>query len=231
MDVRTGVQVNGLVRGDESGGYRVLTSAGPVRADAVVLAVPALVAGSVCRSLDPGLSERLAQLPVTSSVSVSLGFRGGDLIGLPARQGFVVPASDGRRMRACVVSSRKYPGRAPEGHVLMRVVLDAAREDELTALDDVELVRIARDELASVLGLRAEPVLARVHRWLESMPSYTVGYLDQVAASREQLDAFPGVTVAGSGYDGAGVPECIAFAHRAVDSVLAAAPTTSGPNR
>jgi oxygen-dependent protoporphyrinogen oxidase len=225
------VQVNGLVRGDASGGYRVLTSAGPVRADVVVLAVPAKVAGSVCRSLDLGLSGRLAQLPVTSSVSVSLGFRDSDLIGLPAGQGFVVPASDGRLMRACVVSSRKYPRRAPEGHALLRVVLDAAREDELTALDDVELVRIARDELASVLGLRAEPVLARVHRWPESMPRYTVGYLDQVAAIREQLDAFPGVTVAGSGYDGAGLLECIASAHRAVDSVVAAVLTTSGPTR
>ncbi|HEX2805605.1 MAG TPA: hypothetical protein VHN80_05495 [Kineosporiaceae bacterium] len=74
----------------------MLTSAGPVRADAVVLAEPALVAGSVCLSLDLALSERLAPLPVTSSVSVSLGFRGGDLIVLPAGQGFVVPASDGR---------------------------------------------------------------------------------------------------------------------------------------
>ena len=59
-------------------------------------------------------------------------------------------------MRARVVSSRKYPGRAPEGYALLRVVLDAAREDELIGLDDAELVRIARDELASVLGLRAE---------------------------------------------------------------------------
>jgi len=56
------------------------------------------------------------------------------------------------------------------------------------------------------------------------MPQYAVGHLDRVAEVEQQLAAYPGVRLAGSGAYGLGIPDCVASAERAVDA-LATVPT------
>ena len=51
------------------------------------------------------------------------------------------------------------------------------------------------------------------------MPQYAVGHLDRVAEVEQQLHAFPGVVLAGSGAHGLGIPDCIASAERAVAAI------------
>jgi oxygen-dependent protoporphyrinogen oxidase len=152
-------------------------------------------------------------------VTVALGFRSDD-VDTPLRgSGYLVPASEGRAARACTWSSSKYAGRAPDGRVLLRVSLGGPGRSGVLEQPDSELVAVARRELAEVLGIRAEPVLSRVFRWTDVMPQYTVGHLDRLAALDQHLADHPGLVVAGSGYHGLGVADCIASGSRAAADI------------
>ena len=123
--------------------------------------------------------------------------------------------------RACTWSSSKYPGRAPHGHVLLRVSLGGAGRPTLAGMPDSQLLSMAQGELAASLGITADPVVGRVYSWTEVMPQYTVGHPGRVAAAERILSAHPGIVLAGSGYHGLSIPDCVGSAERAAAAVLA----------
>jgi oxygen-dependent protoporphyrinogen oxidase len=124
--------------------------------------------------------------------------------------GFVVPRSLGRPILASTWVSSKWRGRAPEGHVLVRVFFGGARGEDVLQRDDDALVRLARSELRGLMALDAEPVLSRVFRFDAASAQMRVGHLAKMRAIRERLSAVaPAVRVAGGGYDGVGIPDCI----------------------
>ena len=70
-------------------------------------------------------------------------------------------------------------------------------------------------EIPRVVQNKARMVGAE--RWIEALPQYAVGHVDRVKRIRAALPA--GLTVAGAGYDGVGIPACIASASRAVEEL------------
>jgi oxygen-dependent protoporphyrinogen oxidase len=52
------------------------------------------------------------------------------------------------------------------------------------------------------------------------MPQYLVGHLERVAAARGHLDRTPGLVLAGSAYEGVGIPDCIRQGKEAAVRVL-----------
>ena len=76
-----------------------------------------------------------------------------------------------------------------------------------------------RTELREILGIDQTPLLARVHRWPRAMPQYQVGHLHRLAAIGERLEHLPGVFLAGAGYRGVGIPDCIRDGMAAAESV------------
>ncbi|MDP2772736.1 MAG: protoporphyrinogen oxidase [Nocardioides sp.] len=224
VDVRLGTAVVDIADSGE-GGYLVRTRTADgdetvLRAGAVVLAVPTAVAAGMVAGLDPSLAAALTGTAYTSTVTVALGFRSDDVHAPLRGSGYLVPASEGRTARACTWSSSKYAGRAPAGRVLLRVSLGGPGRGDVLTQPDTELVAVARRELADVLGIRAEPVLFRVFRWADVMPQYNVGHLDRLVDLDRQLADHPGLVVAGSGYHGLGVADCIASGSQAAADVL-----------
>lgn len=208
-----------------SGGYsvQVATARGRERltADAVVVAVPATAAADALQGLDHGLATVLRETPYSSSATVSLGYRAADVPQRLKGHGYLVPAQERRMARACTWSSSKYPGRAPHGHVLLRVSLGGPGRPTLAGMTDVQLLSMAQGELRASLEITAEPVVGRVYSWTGVMPQYAVGHLSRVAAAERILSAHPGIVLAGSGYHGLSIPDCIGSAERAAATVLA----------
>jgi oxygen-dependent protoporphyrinogen oxidase len=94
--------------------------------------------------------------------------------------------------------------------VLLRAFFGGARGEDVLVRDDEALVRLARDELEGVMGLDAEPVLSRVFRFARKSPQMRVGHLATMRALHDRLfQLAPGVRLAGGGYDGVGIPDCI----------------------
>jgi protoporphyrinogen/coproporphyrinogen III oxidase len=191
-----------------------------VDVDAVILAVPAFEAASLLAGVDPDLAELHSEITYASSAIVTLAYREEDVPPLDG-YGYVVPRVEGTDVLACTWTSRKWSGRAPEGTVLIRVYAGRFGGRDVTEMRDGELLGLARGELA-LLGISAEPILTRFHRWSRGMPQYVLGHVERVERIEAALEAHPGLAVAGAAYRGVGIPDCIRSGEEAADSVARA---------
>ena len=203
----------------EGGTWRVVLEDGEVlAADVVILALPAFAAADLMAGVDLALATALGKIRYVSMATLSLGFRredlGRDLDGF----GFFVPWGEDRRILACSWSSSKFEGRAPDGSVLVRIFLGGAQREADLELEDDELIAGVLEELQEMLGVRGEPELTRLFRIPRGYPQYDVGHVQRVIQIEKLLPK--GVFVAGSGYDGVGLPACIASGHQAASGAL-----------
>jgi oxygen-dependent protoporphyrinogen oxidase len=130
----------------------------------------------------------------------------------------LVPRGEGLRTSACSFVSSKFPGRAPEGHVLLRAFLGGARDPDVLQLPDAELAALARREMRDVLGLRGAPVLERVYRWPRATPQMTVGHQERMSRLDRIVEGLPGLFLTGAGLHGTGLPDAIADGGRAASA-------------
>jgi len=203
------------------GRWRVATSeGGSFDADHVILATEAHATARLTRYVDPALATLVEEIPYASAATVSLGYRRTDVPHVLDGFGFVVPRSEGKALLAGTFASVKYPGRAPEGHVLIRGFLGGMLNAGVLAEDDDALVARARGELRDALGIAAEPVLTRLHRWPASMPQYRVGHLARVETIERALGALPGLSLAGAAYRGVGIADCVHSGEAAAEEAL-----------
>jgi oxygen-dependent protoporphyrinogen oxidase len=189
-------------------------------ADAVILCVPANLAGGLLPSLDHRLSELLEGIPYSSSMTVSLGFDERARATLPAGFGYLVPRKEQRRMLACTFVHAKFDHRAPEGKAMLRCFLGGARDPDVLGLSDEEVLAVVRRELKEILNFNAEPLFYRVHRWPASMAQYPVGHRGRVSAIEERLQDLPGLYLAGNAYSGIGISDCIRTGKSAAEKSL-----------
>jgi len=141
---------------------------------------------------------------------------------LPAISGYLVPAVDGRVVKAVTFSSVKWPHvGAGTGLLFARCSLGRTGEEALLQADDSELVRAAAAELAAATGVTGPPAAARVTRWGGALPQYDVGHLARVAQIRAAVASLPGLAVCGAAYDGVGIPACAATAAAAASQITA----------
>ncbi len=182
----------------------------PIEADVVLLAIPAYAAARVAGRFDEVLARRLERLRSASTATVFLGYRRADVAHPLDASGFLVPRATGRPVMAGTWVSSKWHGRAPEGHVLLRVFVGGPAADEALRGDDGALEALARRELGTWMGITATPMFSRVFRFDRASAQMRVGHADDLREVRERLEAgAPGVRVAGGGYDGIGIPDCI----------------------
>src|SRR5262249_40955857 len=172
----------------EDGGWRVgVELAEDERYDAVIVATPAHVAGSLLHGVDSSLASNLLSITYSSSVTVTLGYYKDQLAHLPPGFGFLVPRSEGKRMLACTFVHNKFPHRAPEGKGILRCFLGGARDEAVLALNDNEILDTVRRELKQLVKLDALPMFARVYRWRESMAQYEPGHIARVAEIEKRV--------------------------------------------
>ena len=216
--VLTGQEVRAIVR--EGRGYRIEHGGGSEAASAVIVATPAHVAARLLDSLDAGLAGQLGGIRYHSSVIVALGYArrnfGRELQGF----GFVVPRKEGKCLTACTWVSTKFPFRSgPEG-VLLRCFLGGSRNHGLLERSDERITADTLRELDEIMQLRATPSFVRIYRWENRMPQYDVGHLTRLETLAAHLKSHPGLCLAGNGYHGIGIPDCIQSGSAAAAAVL-----------
>jgi protoporphyrinogen/coproporphyrinogen III oxidase len=181
--------------------------------EAVILAVPAPFAGALLLNVNPEAASLLANMQYTSSGAVLFAY---DQLNLPSGFGFLVPASEGRKMLACTFVHNKFSHRAPRGKVLLRCFFSSSRMPELLHRREEDLKDISRQELKEILGIEAEPQFTHVYRWRYGLPQYEIGHLDRAAQIEAQLKQLTGLYLIGNSLYGLGVPDCIRSAKQAV---------------
>ena len=189
-----------------------------IKADAVILATPAFVSGQLLISLDPLLASELQSIPYASTATVSLAYRQSDIPRDLDGYGYVIPRREGRKALACTWTSTKFPHRAPDGFALIRVFVGRAGQD--IPWNEKDLLELAKEELNLTLGVTADPLLHRVFMWDKAMPQYNLGHPDVLKRIDAALENHPGLALAGNGYRGIGIPDCIHSGELAVKKTL-----------
>ncbi len=207
--VRTDARVTELRR---AGALIIESGIGRLDARAVILAVPGYVAGSLLRGFDTTLASFCDAVPYASTATVAFGYRRDQIAHPMQGTGFVVPRVERSALLAGTWVTSKWPGRAPDGHVLLRGFLGGGRDPQRLDDTDEELIDTARTELSDLLGITGEPVITRLFRWTRQSPQYEVGHLQRVAAIDDHLASLPGVFLTGSGFRAIGIPDCVADA-------------------
>lgn len=225
VELRTSTTATDLRRvGDQ---LVVTTSGGDVRADAVLLAVPAPAASRLLGGVAAGapVLADLAALPYASVAVVSMIVRG--LV--PTDSGLLVPPGELPSVKALTYSSAKWAWvgervRAAYGDdvAALRASVGRAGDVGVLQVDDATLVRRTFAETSTLPGWeRADLLDATVTRWGGGLPQYGLGHRPLVERLRLAVAGVPGVAVAGAYLDGVGVPACLAGADAAVLKLVA----------
>jgi len=220
-DLRLNTSVKMLQRSNVSMWDVTLDNGHTLTADDVIIAAPAYAAGKIVSDLDPELASVLRSIPYASTATVSLAYRQNDLSRPLDGYGYVIPRREGRRALACTWTSTKFPHRAPDGCALIRVFIGRAGQEADIPWDEAGLLAVAREELELTLGIIAEPLVNRVFIWESAMPQYNLGHPEKLAQIDAALERHPGLALAGNGYRGIGIPDCIHSGELAVEKILA----------
>jgi oxygen-dependent protoporphyrinogen oxidase len=204
----------------EAGGWVISAGLRSDDFDRVIVALPAPAAAEVLRIASPEVSRELAAIQYSSSITVGLGYDRDVRQSLPPGFGFLVPRSEGKKLLAATFVHNKFPHRAPEDHALLRCFFAGGNAENVWPLADAQIIGIVRDELQQILGLRAEPLFARVYKWKSAMAQYGVGHLDRIDRIERLRQHLPGLALAGNAYRGIGVPDCIRSGRDAAEQLL-----------
>jgi protoporphyrinogen/coproporphyrinogen III oxidase len=184
--------------------------------DAVVYTAPAHCLDEI--DLDFPGGERLSTLASIFHPPVAvlaLGF-GRDQVSHPLDGfGFLTPEVERRRVLGAVFSSSLFPGRAPEGHVMITALVGGTRDPDLVQADPQTLTARVLDDLRPLLGTRGDPTFRVVQVWPKAIPQYVLGYgrFKEIAEDVERRNR--GLVLAGTYRDGVSLGDAIVSGEQA----------------
>ena len=211
--VRCGAHVRALSR--TASGWSVMVDGDrePIPADAVVLAAEPWASAELLRALDPAAAAQLAAIPCPFVGIVALGYGPSALKRVPIGFGVLFSRGEDIRMLGNLWETQVYPGRGPEGHVLIRALFGGSVDQDASSFDADQLSALARAEIAQLYGISDAPVFEYVKRIPRAIPQYEIGHRERVVRVERALEALPGLAMTGSGLRG------VAFADAASDGV------------
>ena len=177
-------------------------------ADAVVLTCPAHRQAAVLHDLDRGLADEIAGIVSNKVAVVALGYRRDDVPGDLQGFGYIAPQRTRRDVLGVQWCSSIFPGRAPEGAVLLRAMCGGWHRPELVGWDDLTLVEAVRRDLYAAMGITAAPRLHHIVRWEQAIPQYHLGHLERVARIEARAGSHPGLFLSGNAYHGVALNDC-----------------------
>lgn len=221
--IRTSTPVTAL-RPTPSGSYpwEVDTADTSTGASAIILATPAPMAGRLTSNLDEHLAG-LSSVNSAGAAMVTFVFSSADSE-LPATgTGVLIPLAsewneDIMMTTAITFLDRKWPHLRREGEIILRAHVGRIDDRRSEVLGDEALIERVRQEITTVLGRVGPALHARVQRWPQGLPQYYVGHQELVARARRALAPYA-IRLAGSAYDGVGIPASIGSGRRAAREV------------
>jgi protoporphyrinogen/coproporphyrinogen III oxidase len=222
-DLRLNTKVEKLTRRAD-GTYDIIAesngSATTIHADAVIITTPAPVAGNLLFSHIPS-AWMLREIPYISTATVVIGYRKDTIFANLDASGFVVPRRENRAITASTWLSTKWPHTTNGEYVIIRCYVGRAKQQEFLNLPDDKMAEMVRSEIENLVGITAQPEFTKVTRWDRAMPQYLVNHLDNVRKVEQELATeLPHVYIAGAGYRGIGIPDCIAQGRQAANLAL-----------
>jgi oxygen-dependent protoporphyrinogen oxidase len=178
-------------------------------ADAVVLTCPAYQQANILADLDETLALKVSEIAYNRVAVVALGYRAVDVKHRLDGFGYLTPQRDRRDVLGVQWCSSIFPGRAPEGLVLLRALCGGWNRPDILDWDEPRLLQAVRDELAQTMGVQGEPVFHQIVRWPRAIPQYHLGHLDRVAWIDKRCQQHAGLYLGGNAYRGVALNDCV----------------------
>lgn len=201
-------------------GYNIRLNSGEIiQADSIVSTVSHQILPAIFP--DHEFFEVFEEVPSTSVANVALAFPKEAIEKDIDGTGFVVSRNSDYTITACTWGHKKWPHSCPEDKVLLRCFVGRAGDETIVDLSDDEIIKIVLEDINKTMNITMEPEFAVISRWKDAMPQYTVGHKERLSKILKQVDKeLPGVFIAGSSFEGLGIPDCIDQGEAAVQKVL-----------
>ncbi len=187
-----------------------LANGDTLTADAVILAAEGWAQAPLLSATLPEAASLLEGVPCPPVTVVALGYGPTALPKVPRGFGALIPRGQGFRMLGCLWENHLFLSRAPEGHLLVRVMVGGAVDPEIGGLDEEQSMAMVEKELAQLFHWEESPVFRHVKRWKKAIPQYELGHLDRVRRIQELLADVPGLFLAGNALHGVAFPRAAA---------------------
>ncbi|MEN8006478.1 MAG: protoporphyrinogen oxidase [Candidatus Krumholzibacteriota bacterium] len=218
-EIRTGADVQKVTPGED--GWTVDTADGrhgPF--DAVVQAAPAHAAARHLGHLDPAFADHLAAIPFAPMAVIALGFRRGSVVHDLNGFGMLVPSKEKRELLGVLWTSSIFPGRAPDGQVLLRCMAGGSGNPGFMEQTEDDMVGVILSELRPLMGLKGAPDMIKVIRHDKAIAQYVPGHLARLKEIDSAAGRYPGLFFTGSSYRGISVNACVKEAETVAGDVL-----------
>jgi oxygen-dependent protoporphyrinogen oxidase len=226
VELRTGIAVSAVRRTPSSTyPWEVDTETTSTPANAVIFATPATEVAKLVGALDPSL-EALGAIPSAGAAMVTFDLARDEITLPESGTGVLVPlgtrwSGEGTMMvTAITFLDRKWPRLKRDEDVVLRAHVGRIDDDRWTRMSDEELTNRVASELEVLLPKFGTARETRVQRWPRGLPQYYLGH-DVLVASAKQAAAKLNIALAGSAYDGVGIPASIGSGRRGAREVIA----------
>lgn len=204
--------VRAISRGNDT--WEIHTEAKTYRAATVILALPVNRTLALLASHAPPL----AAIPTARIATVALGFT--DTAQVPFGFGYLAPERENRFAMGALFSTHMFPGRAPQGRVLMEGLVGGRRHPERLELSDEELISRVYDDLRKLIPLPEPPGFSRVLRGDSGIPQLEMGYPALLTWKNSLEQKLDGLHLCGFGWEGIGMNDMMKTAKAVADRIL-----------
>lgn len=182
-----------------------------IEADMVVLSTPHDASQKILNSEE--LHQDFNKLENSSNITMYLAYDIPDEVLPKDGTGFIVAKDSELICNACTWTSRKWEHTSENKELLLRVFYKKSNPayDQLNALSDEELVKVAMQDIEKSLGITEKPKSYEITKWNDLMPVYSLSHKEAIDQLNKKIAAlFPNILLAGCSYYGVGIAACIA---------------------
>jgi oxygen-dependent protoporphyrinogen oxidase len=197
-----------------SQGWEVTTKHGVLTCSHLVSALPVNGGLKLLAQFAPP-AEQIAEATICNVV---LGFK--DTGFIPKAFGYLAPEVENRFVLGCMFTTQMFPGRAPEGLVLLEALVGGRRHPERVKLTDRELIDQTITDLGELLELPGDPVFGKVMRPKGGIPQLEDEHLSLLRWRETLQQQQTGLHLCGFGWDGIGINDATKSAHDVAMSII-----------
>ena len=190
-------------------GFAVTSSSGVFEGKTIIFALPAYDVAPMLLLSAPDLSKMLSNVNYPPVAVVYLGYRNDQFAQIPEGFGGLIPSKENRKILGIIFSSSNFPNRAPDGHVLLTIIMGGACKPELSSWPNQNILDVATAEVHELMKPNGAPAFQNVRLWNRAIPQYNVGY-DAVLNSIDRAESdIPGIHFIGNYRGGISMGACI----------------------
>ncbi|HXW61992.1 MAG TPA: protoporphyrinogen oxidase [Candidatus Acidoferrales bacterium] len=223
VETSTGVDSIRKANGSSGGRWEVRCSgrdgAATLHAQAVVMAVPAHVAGRLIAPIAPDLTQKLSSIAYASLAVVGTGYyakqAGAPLHGF----GVLVPRSEKYRTLGIVWNTSLFAGRAPDGQMTITSFIGGATDPEIAQKPAEEITAIVQKDHEKILGITGSPITSMIWVHPKALPQYNLGHGHVVQAIRVAERSVAGLYFVGNYLEGPSIGKCVERGFQAAENV------------